>query len=74
MTKLLPVASIPTYACIIRATWERGEVQREAMREIDRRGCWLSPDQLRQAGVTKAEYYTICGRDPVTGARLEAAA
>lgn len=69
-TKLTPVAKIPTFACIIRATWERGPVHFEAMREIDRRGAWLSDDQLAQAGVTKAEYRAICGRDPKTGAKV----
>lgn len=61
-TKLTPVAKIPTFACIIRATWERGETQVDAIREIDRRGSWLSSDQLTQAGITKAEYNAICGR------------
>lgn len=74
MTKLTPVDKIPLYACIIRATWERGQTQIDAIREIDRRGSWLSDDQLKQAGITKAEYRIICGRDPVTGAKLEAAA
>lgn len=61
-TTLTPVAEIPTFACIIRATWERGAAQIDAIREIDRRGCWLSDDQMRQAGITKAEYNLICGR------------
>lgn len=67
--KLSPVESIPTFACIIRATWERGLVQAEAIREIDNRGSWLSNDQLKQAGITKGEYRAICGRDPKTGMR-----
>ena len=66
---MTPAAKIPTYACIIRATWERGPIQIEAILEIDRRGSWLSDNQLAQAGITKAEYRTICGRDAKTGAK-----
>jgi hypothetical protein len=69
MAKLSPVKNIPTFACIIRATWERGSDQIAAIREIDNRGSWLSADQLTQAGLTKARYREICGRDPNTGAR-----
>lgn len=50
-TVLSPVRSIPAYAVIIRATWERGETQREALAELDRRGLWLSADQRAQAGL-----------------------
>lgn len=50
-TKLEPVEAIPAYAVIIRATWERGETQREALAELDRRGLWLSAEQRKQAGL-----------------------
>jgi hypothetical protein len=61
-TKLTPVDRVPVWCLIIRATWERGQNQIDAIREIDRRRCWLSEDQLAQAGITKAEYNQICGR------------
>lgn len=60
MAKLTPVEKIPTYACIIRATWERGAVQIEAIRELNYRGSWLSDEQLKQAGLTVEQYRTIC--------------
>jgi hypothetical protein len=50
-TKLEPVSAIPAYAVIIRATWERGAVQAEALAELNRRGLWLSDEQKRQAGL-----------------------
>lgn len=59
-TKLAPISEIPTYACIIRATWERGETQAEAVREINARGCWLSDTQLVHAGLTKEQYRALC--------------
>lgn len=48
--ELDPVTEIENYAVIIRCCWCRGEEQAEAMRELDRRRLWLSPDQKRQAG------------------------
>ena len=53
---MAPVKDIPTYACIIRATWERGEVQREALIELLRRGTWLTED-MRAQGEISAEAY-----------------
>lgn len=50
-TVLTPVRQIPAYAVILRACWERGEIQREALQELDRRRLWLSEDQKRQAGL-----------------------
>lgn len=50
-TKLADVTTIPAYAVIIRATWERGETQAEALAELKRRGLWLAEDQRRQAGL-----------------------
>lgn len=49
MTKLTPVADIPSYAVIIRAIHERGAIQAEALAELNHRGLWLSDDQKRQA-------------------------
>jgi len=49
--KLSDVRTIPAYAVIIRATWERGAVQAEALAELDRRGLWLSDAQRKQAGL-----------------------
>ena len=39
------------FAVIIQAIHERGEVQRMALRELNRRGLWLSADQRAQAGL-----------------------
>lgn len=41
----------PSWCLIIRATWERGPVQAEALAELKRRGLWLSPEQKVQAGL-----------------------
>lgn len=41
---------IPAYAVIIRCIWERGDAQAAAFAELSRRGLYLTPDQLRQAG------------------------
>lgn len=46
-----PVETIPAYAVIIRAIWERGPIQQEALAELDRRGLWLTDDQKLQAGL-----------------------
>lgn len=50
-TILTPVRNIPSYAVILRATHERGETQREALLELNRRGLWLTADMKRQAGL-----------------------
>ncbi len=50
-TVLHHVEKIPSYAVIIRAIHERGEIQKAALREMERRGLWLSDEQKRQAGV-----------------------
>lgn len=42
-----------SFALIIRATHERGEIQRAALHEMGRRGLWLSPEQKKQAGLTE---------------------
>lgn len=49
------VKKIPAYAVITRALYESGEAQREAIKEMERRGLWLSDDQKKQAGVKNAE-------------------
>lgn len=41
-----------SYQVITRAISCRGERQRLALAELDRRGLWLSSDQKRQAGLT----------------------
>lgn len=51
MTKLTPVTEIQNFAVIIRAIHERGETQREALAELDRRGLWLSAEQKISAGL-----------------------
>jgi hypothetical protein len=53
-TKLTPVREIPSYAVIIRCVWERGETQREALGELDRRHLWLSEDQKIAAGLASS--------------------
>ena len=52
-----PVRTLPTYACIIRATWERGTAQREALVELLRRGTWLTAEQRAQGGISEDAYY-----------------
>lgn len=47
----MSIKSLPSYAVIIRAIWERGHAQADALRELARRGLWLSPDQTKQAGL-----------------------
>lgn len=42
---------LQSYCVIIQAIHERGETQRAAMRELARRGLWLSDEQKKQAGV-----------------------
>ena len=44
---------LPNYAIIIRCIHERGSDQEAAMRELSRRGLWLSPEQKRQSEETK---------------------
>jgi hypothetical protein len=51
MSGLYPVQSIPNYAVILRAIHERGEVQQAAMKELERRGLWLSDEQKKEAGL-----------------------
>lgn len=41
-----------SYALIIRATHERGLEQWAALREMGKRGLWLSPEQKMQAGLS----------------------
>ena len=41
---------LPHYAVIIRCIHERGESQRMALAELNRRGLWLSAEQKIQAG------------------------
>lgn len=40
-----------SFALIIRATTMRGPEQKAALREMRRRGLWLSPEQHEQAGL-----------------------
>lgn len=49
--RLLSVRHIPSYAVILRCIHERGRTQRSALRELDRRGLWLTADQRQQAGL-----------------------
>lgn len=51
MAKLTPIKKIPHFAVIIRAIWERGQTQREALDELEHRGLWLNLEQRRQAGI-----------------------
>lgn len=45
------VATLPSYAVIIRAIWERGTNQRLALAELASRGLWLTPEQKAQANI-----------------------
>lgn len=48
-----PIApDIPVYALVIRATWERGLTQLNALCSLHDRGAWLGPEQVRQAGLS----------------------
>lgn len=53
--KLINIAidmdGFPPYAVITQAVWERGKVQGIALRELYRRGLWLSDEQKKQAGL-----------------------
>lgn len=41
----------PSYIVIIRCIHDRGETQRLALVELNRRGLWLSDEQRVQAGL-----------------------
>ena len=45
------LSKLPAHAVIIRAIHERGERQKGALRELGRRGLWLTASQKRQAGL-----------------------
>lgn len=49
--RLHNVQRIPAWCVITRAIWERGRTQTAALRELGRRGLWLSDDQRKQAGL-----------------------
>lgn len=59
MTGLEPVTQIPNYSVIIRATWERGAVQREALAELERRGLWLTLEQKQHAGLMRPSFIEL---------------
>lgn len=40
-----------SFVIIIRCIWERGQSQKDALAELDRRGLWLNEDQKIQAGL-----------------------
>jgi len=48
---LVSVREIPTYAVIIRCIHCRGTDQAQALAELAARGCWLTEDQKREAGI-----------------------
>jgi hypothetical protein len=39
---------IPSFAVIIRAIHERGDTQRAALQELERRGLWLTTQQQQE--------------------------
>ncbi len=49
MTKLTDVRDIPNFAVIIRCIHCRGSSQRDAFRELNRRGLWLTEEQKQQS-------------------------
>ena len=49
-TILTPVSEVAAFVVIIRCIWERGQNQDDALRELQLRGLWLSPEQRLQAG------------------------
>ena len=42
-----------SFVIIIRCIWERGQAQKDALTELNRRGLWLNADQKRQAGISQ---------------------
>jgi hypothetical protein len=52
VTKLKPISEIENSAVLIRAIYEHGPHQLEAVAELNRRGLWLTDEQKRQAGLT----------------------
>ena len=74
MTRLSPVNKIPAYAVIIRAQWERGETQLEAIWELHRRGLWLGEEQMHGGQLRKINcppWYEQISDAEVTANRLE---
>lgn len=53
------IETLPAYAVIIRAVHERGETQHEALRELRRRGLWLSAEQRDQAGLPAVAHHRM---------------
>lgn len=53
---LSPVRNVPHFAVILRCIHERGETQREALIELDRRGLWLTYEQKVSAGLVIPRY------------------
>jgi len=53
--KLDPVQTIESYAVIIRAIHCRGQDQRDALEELDRRRLWLSHEQKISAGLEQEQ-------------------
>ena len=51
MAKRFSLERAPHYVVIIRATWERGAAQADALAELKRRGLWLTADQKIAAGL-----------------------
>lgn len=51
--KLTDVRRVQSFVVIIRCIHERGENQSAAFAELNRRGLWLTPEQLEQAGRSK---------------------
>lgn len=54
MTRLTDPFYLEDWALIIRCTWQRGEDQERCLKELDRRGLWLSDDQRAQAGLQES--------------------
>jgi hypothetical protein len=46
------IRELPGYAVIIRAIHERGHTQGAALKELERRGLWLTDAQRQQAGLS----------------------
>lgn len=45
------IEHLPHFAVIIRAMWERGASQQQALAELRRRGLWLTHEQSIAAGL-----------------------
>ena len=54
MTRLVDPFYLKDWALLIRCVWQRGADQERCLKELGRRGLWLSADQKAQAGLQES--------------------